>query len=109
MEAIIFYSRKNAFAAITFGIIALILVAVAVLTLWTKPLTMVWIPVVVVLAVLAWVWIRTLYSIDENYLYYQWGPIRGKIAISQIRQLDVNQTLWVGFRPALSTGGIIIH
>ncbi|MDJ1502033.1 PH domain-containing protein [Xanthocytophaga agilis] len=109
MEATIFYSRKNAFTVITFGVIALILVAVTVLTLWTKPLSMVWIPVVVVLAVLVWVWTRTFYSIDGNYLYYQSGPIRGKIAISQIRQMDVNQTLWVGFRPALSTGGIIIH
>ncbi|MCA6079151.1 PH domain-containing protein [Fulvivirga sedimenti] len=56
-----------------------------------------------------WIWLGTRYVVREEKLYYYSGPVRGVIPINSIRKLEVGRTLWVGVRPALATGGIIIY
>jgi hypothetical protein len=58
---------------------------------------------------LTWLWASTYYRVDDAYLHYTSGPFRGKIAITAIREIDKNKTLWVGFKPALSARGLIIR
>ncbi len=53
--------------------------------------------------------ITTSYSLDEKYLRYKSGFVIGKIEISKISKLSVNQTMYVGLKPATSSKGIIIH
>ncbi len=60
-------------------------------------------------ALVLWIWLGTRYIIREGKLYYYSGPVRGSIPIENIRKLEVGRTLWVGLRPALATGGIIVH
>lgn len=53
---------------------------------------------------------QTLYQLDQQYLHYQSGPLKGKISIESIREIHVNKTLFVGFvKPATSFNGLIIH
>jgi hypothetical protein len=58
---------------------------------------------------LSWLWASTYYRVDDAYLYYTSGPFRGKIPVTAIREIVKNKTLWVGFRPALNTNGLIIR
>jgi len=58
---------------------------------------------------LTWFWFGTSYSIENEYIKYQSGFLGGKIAIQDIRKIEMNKTLWVGYRPALATKGLIIH
>ena len=53
-------------------------------------------------------WLKTYYRISNDKLYYRNGLIGGSLEIKKIRKLKVNQTHWVGFKPALATRGIII-
>lgn len=58
---------------------------------------------------LVWIWTGTSYAIDSRFIYYQSGPIRGKIKLESVRELVPNKTLWVGtLKPALARNGIII-
>ncbi len=60
-------------------------------------------------ALLVSVYSNTHYEIDSEFFYYQSGPIRGKFPVSQIREIDVNRTLWVGtLKPATALKGLII-
>lgn len=52
---------------------------------------------------------RPKYSIDNSYFYYKAGLINGKIAIENIRKIEVGKTLWVGFKPATARKGLIVH
>ena len=53
-------------------------------------------------------WLKTYYRISNDKLYYRNGLIGGSLEIQKIQKLKVNQTQWVGFKPALATRGIII-
>ena len=109
MESLVFYSRKSLLTSLLFGGTALVLLGVGVLALLTPSTPALWLPVLIPAAGMAWIWFDTRYIIDGPYLYYQSGPFRGQVAIADIRSVVVNKTLWVGFRPALATGGLIIR
>lgn len=61
-----------------------------------------------VIGFLGWLWFGTYYTIDDTHIHYRSGPLRGKIAIETIREVQRNTTLWVGFRPALARKGLIV-
>jgi hypothetical protein len=57
---------------------------------------------------LLWVWFGTWYKIDQEELYYQSGPLKGRIPLNQVKKITINTTLWSGIKPALSRKGLII-
>lgn len=58
---------------------------------------------------LIWITTETYYDISDKMMNYYSGPIRGKVNIENIHKMEVNKTLWVGFKPATSRNGIIIY
>ena len=58
---------------------------------------------------LTWVYFSTAYWIKDNHLHYRSAFIRGKISIMRINEIQLNKTLWVGLKPALTTKGMIIR
>jgi hypothetical protein len=58
---------------------------------------------------LVWMLLGTSYILNKEYLRYQTGPIKGKIALDTIRQVEVGKTLYVGLKPATARKGIVIH
>ena len=50
----------------------------------------------------------TAYKIEDGYLKYRSLFIFGKIAIRDIRKLEVGKTLYVGMKPATAKYGIIV-
>lgn len=61
-----------------------------------------------VIFLLLWIYFDTSYLLTKEHLIYKSGPIRGKINISDIREVEANKTLYVGIKPALARKGLII-
>lgn len=61
-----------------------------------------------VIGLLLWLWFGTYYRLDATHIHYRCGPLRGKIAINAIREVQRNTTMWSGFRPATARKGIIV-
>ena len=53
--------------------------------------------------------INTKYSISDTHLLYTSGPFKGEIPIASIQKVKKNTTKYVGFKPALASGGLIIY
>ncbi len=62
-----------------------------------------------VLIFLLWMWFDTSYWLSVSELKFRSGPWKGSIEVSQIFEIQENKYLWVGYRPALATGGLIIR
>lgn len=54
------------------------------------------------------IYFDTSYQLTKEHLIYRSGPIRGKINIADIREVEANKTLYVGIKPALARNGLII-
>jgi hypothetical protein len=52
---------------------------------------------------------HTYYTIDEDQLRWRSSILFGRFSISSIQKIAVNQTLWVGTRPATARNGVIIY
>ena len=52
---------------------------------------------------------HTYYRIEGNELRWRSSILFGKFSISSIHKVAVNQTLWVGARPATAKNGVIIY
>jgi len=52
---------------------------------------------------------HTYYRIDGDELRWRSSILFGKFCISSIHKVAVNQTLWVGTRPATAKNGVIIY
>ena len=104
-----FTSRKDIlFTSLLLGVISL-LVGLIILQLyqgkewhWANLL------VFVVILLLLWIYFDTSYLLTKEHLIYKSGPIRGKINIVDIREVEANKTLYVGIKPALARKGLII-
>ncbi|WP_375585507.1 PH domain-containing protein [Cyclobacterium xiamenense] len=55
-----------------------------------------------------WPYVSTRYQIRGHTFYYKSGYIKGEIDIGTIRTVLKGKTRWVGVKPALATGGLII-
>ncbi len=63
---------------------------------------------VAVSTLLLWILYGTKYTIDNEYITYSSGPIKGKIEISKIHTVISGKNLYIGFRPATAHKGIIV-
>jgi len=71
------------------------------------------IPIVIITicaTILLWVLFDTKYVINQSYLYYYSGPVRGKIDIFNITSIEHQKNWFVNasLKPALGTKGFII-
>lgn len=104
-----FTSRKDILVtSLVFGVIVL-LVGLTFLQLhqgkewhWANLL------VLAVILLLLWIYFDTSYLLINRHLIYKSGPIRGKINIADIKEVEANKTLYVGIKPALARKGLII-
>lgn len=55
-----------------------------------------------------WALFHTFYKIKDNKLIYRSGYMHGEIDINTIKEIIKGKTRWIGLKPALATGGIII-
>ncbi|WP_177179746.1 PH domain-containing protein [Cyclobacterium xiamenense] len=56
-----------------------------------------------------WPYVATRYQIRGHSFYYKSGYIKGEIDIGSIRTIHKGKTRWVGVKPALATGGLIVE
>ncbi|WP_343634951.1 PH domain-containing protein [Fluviicola sp.] len=73
-----------------------------------KPDFWVFIPVSLIVTLLLWIYFGTYYQLTETELIYRSGPIRGKIRIDAIREIEKGKTLYTGMKPATASKGLII-
>ncbi|MGO2358663.1 PH domain-containing protein [Mesonia sp.] len=62
----------------------------------------------VVVALLIWLYFGTKYELTQSELKYQSGPISGKIEIDEINEIIKGKSLWSGLKPATARNGLII-
>lgn len=55
-----------------------------------------------------WIYFDTSYEIENEDLIYRSGFLRGRIAISDIQEIQKGKTKWSGVKPALARKGLII-
>ncbi len=67
------------------------------------------VPTLIVIGIILWMVLDVGYTIQDGYIKYRAGWIRGKIKIANIKRIRVNETMWVGFRPASARNGLIIE
>jgi len=65
-------------------------------------------PLLSPLILIFWIYFDTLYIIENNYLIYRSGFLRGKIEIPNIKEVIKGKTMWSGIKPALARKGLII-
>jgi hypothetical protein len=108
MKTRVYKSEKGSLTLAVYAGVILFLLGI-ILVKWESILTR---PILIILllpvAFLAWIWMDTWYRIEGNDLHYRSGPFRGKIDITSIHEIIRDQTLWVGFKPALGQKGLII-
>ncbi len=66
------------------------------------------VPTLVPSALILWPLLHTYYQIKGDKLIYRSGFIHGVIDIDNIKEIIKGKTMWVGLKPALATGGMII-
>src|SRR5690554_1462479 len=66
------------------------------------------IPFIFPFALGLWALVHTYYQIKDDKLIYRSGFIHGEIDINNIKEIIKGKTMWVGLKPALATGGLII-
>lgn len=71
-----------------------------------KPLIL--LPLIVPLAGILWIYFDTRYWLENGVLYYKSAFIKGKIAVTEIHEIVKGETMWVGVKPAMAQGGLII-
>ena len=107
-----FNSRKDRWVYILiFGSIAVMVIPVLPLLSEGFSLTAALLTLFVlsISALLLWLIYGTYYFIEEGFVKYRSGPLKGEIPIDSIHTLEKGKTLWVGYRPATATKGVIIR
>jgi hypothetical protein len=104
-----FLSEKGLVTGLIFSSIIVVLTFLLAFSyIQTRQTPLVFIPVLAPLLFFLWLWFYTYYRIDEHFIYYRSGPFFGKIDITKINKVEVNKTMWVGFKPALAFNGMIV-
>ncbi len=67
-----------------------------------------YIPILIPLGLIIWIYIDTSYKIENNQLIYRSGYLRGAININEITEILKDKTMWFGVKPALSGNGLVI-
>ncbi len=66
------------------------------------------IPLTTPALLIIWPYLDTQYWIRGHTFYYKSGYIKGEIDIADITTILKGKTRWVGVKPALATGGLIV-
>ena len=108
-----FRSRKDALLYALFLVIGVLAVLIFI-NFWSAPslnreMLVPAFALLLVLGLLLWIAMGTSYEITENEMKYRSGPIKGAIAISEIHEVVVGKTMWVGLKPATARNGIIVR
>lgn len=108
-----FRSRKDALLYALFLVIGVLAVLIFI-NFWSAPslnreMLVPAFALLLVLGLLLWIAMGTSYEITENEMKYRSGPIKGAIAISDIHEVVVGKTMWVGLKPATARNGIIVR
>tara|TARA_B100000768_G_scaffold180868_1_gene201990 strand:- start:10190 stop:10624 length:435 start_codon:yes stop_codon:yes gene_type:complete len=53
--------------------------------------------------------LNTHYSVDEDHIWYESGPFKGKVEIQSIREIQLGKSMWTGLRVATAMNGLIIR
>ncbi|MCB9173471.1 MAG: PH domain-containing protein [Flavobacteriales bacterium] len=61
------------------------------------------------IGLLYWLYFDTYYKIENNLLFYKTAFIKGDIDILKIKEIEAGKTLFVGYKPAIGTKGMIIR
>ncbi len=108
-----FGSRKDALLYALFIVIGVLAILIFINVLNAPSLNReMLVPVfalLIVLVLLLWIAMGTSYEITENKLLYRSGPVQGSIAISDIHEVVVGKTMWVGLKPATARNGLIVR
>jgi len=107
-----FQSKKDRFFTVVVFAVCGLLIAIG-LSVWFKesPEEYIFLPLAIlssVIGLLLWFFFGTAYEIREDRLYYQTGPIRGSMNISEIREIVKGDTQWVGLKVATARQGLIL-
>ena len=112
MKPLKFKSKKDfLFQLITLGIVGFCISMVVVEGAGTELDKWNFITINILLFVcgfLLWIYYGTYYVLTQTHLKYSCGPIKGKIEITEIREIIKDKTLWVGLKPATARKGLII-
>jgi len=65
-------------------------------------------PLAAPLVLFVWLYFDTYYTIENGQLKYKSAFLKGTIDIQQIRKIINGKTMWVGVKPALARGGLIL-
>ena len=108
-----FRSRKDALLYALFLVIGVLAILIFI-NFWNAPslnreMLVPAFALLFVLGLLLWIAMGTSYEITENEMKYRSGPIKGVIAISNIHEVVVGKTMWVGLKPATARNGIIVR
>ena len=75
-------------------------------TFTEKPVIL--LPVLTPFLLLLWAYLDTVYRIENHEFKYRSAFLRGSIKISDIRQIHIGKTKWVGIKPALAQKDLIV-
>lgn len=104
-----FTSRKDLlFTSLLFGVIVLFVGLIFSLIYQGKDWFWASLWLITLSILLLLIYFDTSYQLTKEHLIYRSGPIRGKINIADIREVEANKTLYVGIKPALARNGLII-
>lgn len=100
---------------IIISLLTILVCLIVIVLVWTRPPSSpalnIWVSILLLVAaaLMIWLWIGTSYEVDSEFLSYKAGPLRGKIKIESIKELEVGKTLWAGLKPATAVRGIIVR
>lgn len=108
-----FISRKSVFFGVLilgFAAFLLLFPAFGIPLGWIEqPDFWMLIPCLAIAALLVWLYFGTNYKLTDTELIYRSGPLRGKIPISEIREIVKGKTLYAGIKPAMASKGLIVR
>lgn len=109
----IFKSRKDiSFLLTTYGFVGVFLGIILFRIFFNKSEghEYFWVEILMALVIGLIIWINfgTEYELTQTELKYKSGPFRGKIEISQIKEIIKGKSLYSGLKPATARHGLII-
>ena len=107
-----FVSRKDKFFTIILASVCALMLGVIILAFVEKTDLVGQIVVVstsaLVILLLVWLYFGTSYELNNRFLIYRSGPMKGRISVESIREIIRGETMWVGIKPATARNGLII-
>lgn len=95
------------------GFVFLVLIGTSIPVFWSTNANDLYIVLLIngiTIAFLAWIYLNTYYTINQNFINYKSGPFSGKIDILKIKKIEMHNGIFVPtiWKPALSHIGLII-